>query len=294
MALTGNGSTDYSQATTAISLVNTYTFHAWYRNASVPVNAAPVKHPFGLANADFDFNFCWNHTSASLWKSFIHREAGGAYQSAQFTTTPSANTWYSVAATYDATNLKCWLDGVNEATTAAAIANISGTALPTALAHDAAGGYDDGTIAEVAMWNVALGAADITALARRASPLLVRPDRLLFYWPLIRNGRQVVGGATTGVGLSVFVHPPMIYPPGDQLMRYAAVADYAPVSASFSTALTATSEMVEPPGFSTPLTITTAFALSDVFVRLAESTNVRSRFTCNSGNLANGRHREVY
>jgi hypothetical protein len=42
----------------------------------------------------------------------------------------------------------------------------------------------DGRIAEVAVWNAALTAAEIAALAKGASPLMVRPKNLAAYYPL--------------------------------------------------------------------------------------------------------------
>jgi hypothetical protein len=48
-------------------------------------------------------------------------------------------------------------------------------------------GYFDGDLAECAIWNVALTAAEITALAKGFSPRRIRPQSLLFYAPLVRD-----------------------------------------------------------------------------------------------------------
>ena len=45
--------------------------------------------------------------------------------------------------------------------------------------------YFSGMIAEVAVWNIALVQAEVEALAARASPLSVRPDKLKVYLPMI-------------------------------------------------------------------------------------------------------------
>ena len=45
-----------------------------------------------------------------------------------------------------------------------------------------------GDIAELAIWNIALSDDDVFALGdpdNRVSPLLVRPDALVGYWPLV-------------------------------------------------------------------------------------------------------------
>ena len=54
----------------------------------------------------------------------------------------------------------------------------------------------DGRIADVGIWNVALTAAEISALAKGAACNLVRPQSLVFYAPLIRNLQDVRDGRT--------------------------------------------------------------------------------------------------
>lgn len=48
--------------------------------------------------------------------------------------------------------------------------------------------FADGRVAEAAIWNVALTASEVAALAKGVSPLQIRPASLQAYWPLI--GRQ--------------------------------------------------------------------------------------------------------
>lgn len=81
-------------------------------------------------------------------------------------------------------------------------------------------GYMSGVIAEAAIWNVVLTAAEIAILAKGYSPLLVRPQSLVGYWPLI--GRcspeiDLVGGygmtLTSGdSGPVVAAHPRVLMP----------------------------------------------------------------------------------
>ena len=52
-------------------------------------------------------------------------------------------------------------------------------------------GYTTGKIAEAAVWNVALTADEVKALAKGFSPLFVRPANLKAYWPLIRLGSTI-------------------------------------------------------------------------------------------------------
>ncbi len=74
----------------------------------------------------------------------------------------------------------------------------------------------DGELADVAVWNVALSGEEVASLANGFSPLLVRPDGLAAYWPLIRDADQDIVGDNnlSSVGaMTVEDHSPvMIYP----------------------------------------------------------------------------------
>ena len=59
------------------------------------------------------------------------------------------------------------------------------------------GDYLNGRLANTAMWNAALSDAEVAVLADGYSPLLVRPESLIAYWPLIGKTSpeiDVVGG----------------------------------------------------------------------------------------------------
>lgn len=67
-------------------------------------------------------------------------------------------------------------------------ANHDETRLGTSL--DAPNSFFTGRMAECGMWNVALTDAEAGALAAGATPLMVRPESLVGYWPLHgRTGR---------------------------------------------------------------------------------------------------------
>jgi len=73
-----------------------------------------------------------------------------------------------------------------------------------------------GRIAEVGIWNTAhLTVGEEQALASGVSPLLIRPDALVAYVPLVRDTRDPIGGTAWSTSLSpdVGVHAPeIIYP----------------------------------------------------------------------------------
>lgn len=67
----------------------------------------------------------------------------------------------------------------------------------------------NGRIAECGIWNVALTAAEIAALARGLTPDKIRPQSLVFYAPLIRDLVDLRGGLTitNNNGATVSGHP---------------------------------------------------------------------------------------
>jgi hypothetical protein len=81
--------------------------------------------------------------------------------------------------------------------------------------------YTDAKIAESAIWNVALTAAEIATLAAGYSPLFVRPQSLVFYAPIIRELNNLKGGVLTNNGsAAVSVHPRIIYPTPGEMRRF--------------------------------------------------------------------------
>ena len=87
-----------------------------------------------------------------------------------------------------------------------------------ALAGSGVTNFFDGSIAEAAIWNIVLAAKDITALANGLSPLSVRPDALVGYWPLLASAQYVspdyIGrrDLTLGNGPVPTTHPRIIKP----------------------------------------------------------------------------------
>lgn len=133
----------------------------------------------------------------------------------------TANQWYHIAGTVETAGDKyCYLNGVPGAVQSS---NVDPSAIDRvafgAMARLSVGSYLSGGVAEAAIWNVVLTQAEISSLAAGYSPLLIRPQRLVAYWPLIREGaagvyKDIIGGLdTTESGGSVVApHPRVIYP----------------------------------------------------------------------------------
>ena len=85
--------------------------------------------------------------------------------------------------------------------------------------------YFSGNLAEGAIWNVALTAAEVAILAKGYSPLLVRPQNLVAYWPMIRDtDDDIVGGfsMTPLNSPTIAAHPRVLYPIGPYMVPAAA------------------------------------------------------------------------
>jgi hypothetical protein len=101
----------------------------------------------------------------------------------------SDTTWHHACGVWlSGSAQKIWLNGGNQGTA-------SGTKSPSGIDHVSMGGttdlspgnYMDGLIAEAAIWDAELNAAEIAILAKGFSPLFVRPQSLVMYWPLVKE-----------------------------------------------------------------------------------------------------------
>lgn len=85
----------------------------------------------------------------------------------------------------------------------------------------------DGNLAEPAIWDATLTAAEAASLATGISPLAIRPGNLVFYSPLVRTlTNDIVGGLTlTNNGtVTVAAHPRIYMPRGPKARRFTTAA----------------------------------------------------------------------
>ena len=95
--------------------------------------------------------------------------------------------WRHLAATYDGANVRIYLNGVLDGTTAttAAVTNAAATFKLGVDASFYGNSWFDGKLADFAFWpGATLNANEIAALARGVSPRLIRPGSLQLYAPL--------------------------------------------------------------------------------------------------------------
>jgi hypothetical protein len=103
-------------------------------------------------------------------------------------------------------NGKVYLNGVNDTASfgSGSAATTAGTFVSsTGVNHDGLGAFFtvavptstarqlDGRLAECALWNVELTAADFASLAKGFTPDQVRPESLVAYWPMTGNASNI-------------------------------------------------------------------------------------------------------
>lgn len=206
MALHGSGGAYYrSNATipSSVGLHSAYTSHAFVRGASAPSNAN-YRQPFSFTGSGQNPQtaFSWNHMGGGFDRAHMHRNSGGTYATARYTSVLPTNQWLSVGATYNGATLAAYLDGL--AGPSASIGVSSGSdvfidmlaQLSYAGALGASTNWVDGEIAEYAYWNVALTADEMASLAKGFRADRIRPQSLQFYAPCVRGLQDVRGGLT--------------------------------------------------------------------------------------------------
>jgi hypothetical protein len=96
----------------------------------------------------------------------------------------ASNTWRAVGWTYSSPTSIMYVDGVQDSTNAGN--GFSTVSIPANchIGTDFLNRYYAGQMAELAVWNVKLTAAEMAALAKGARPNTIRPSALKAWWPL--------------------------------------------------------------------------------------------------------------
>lgn len=141
---------------------------------------------------------------------------------ADTTTGYSINTWQHACAVFaSATDRRAYLNGGGEGTNT--VSNVPTGLNNTLLAASqgaAVANFAATRLAEVGVWNVALNTSEIAALAKGVSPLRIRPNALVAYWPLFGVGSPEPDYSNGGFHLTLNAAPTQI--------------DHAPVMPAFA------------------------------------------------------------
>jgi hypothetical protein len=213
MALTGNGTSDFIKYQNYTAGTR-YSFSFHFRSAAAPAMGGP-NIPFTLhthpGNTDIA-GFSWNHTVTGFIQALYHREdPGGGYVAAKLTSSLSANTWYIIGGRYDGSNVTVWLNGSQEASSAATDPATGASAI-SLLSQFGTTLFIDGPIAFVGLWGAALTDAEMSALGKGFHPMLIRPGALVLAADLTRTTQARQGFTVTSSGLTVADNPRIIMP----------------------------------------------------------------------------------
>ena len=199
----------------------------------------------------------------SLTKARCGTKAGGSASNATSSTTITDTNWHSVVGEITSASARqVWLDNGGNGSSSTSLT-------PGTLTKTTAGAYDNGgtlggnvahELADIAVWSVTLTSDERASLAAGVSPLLIRPDKLEIYLPLMRGGNDYMGGAFTVTGATVADHPRVYMPSraqqlvktavggttyNDTLTSTATASDGVTVTATFATTLTETASATD-------------------------------------------------
>ena len=165
-------------------------------------------------DAGSQFSYLLEQNGGGDVARFVRHSGSGAI--AEGTTTLVTGVWFHLVGTYDGTNVRIYVNGVEEDSTAAT-GNIDSSTAPVRIGSGSGVGEDpaDGDIGHAAIWDIALTAAEVASLHAGISPLKMRRANLLFYPPV--NGQSpeadVVGGLDLTIsGTTVVEEPPISNP----------------------------------------------------------------------------------
>lgn len=199
---TGSTSNRFTTATASVAAAP-LTISCWFN----PVNLTSSQNLCYITNAGFTqyWGLTFDGANANAQgDNVVLADANGSTGN-WFGVSPTggtANAWNHAAAVFtSATSRQAFLNGVGGTVNTTA----SGTTTPsvTHIASLSTFSPINGSIAELGIWNVALTAAEILSLSKGVSPLLIRPNNLIRYWPLMGVGTEtcrISGETLTVVG----------------------------------------------------------------------------------------------
>jgi hypothetical protein len=161
------------------------------------------------------------NTNASIYvkstgKLAVYYNSGSSSYDGTGTNTLVSGTWYHLAATFPSGVLPNGY--VNGALDGTGNANFTSNAQGlTQSGNDLGTNWFGGSLADAAVWNVALAQAELTALANGVRPYQIRPQSLIGFWPLDGYGHPALDrsrGKNNGVltGTAFATGPPLLNP----------------------------------------------------------------------------------
>lgn len=217
-----SASSQYIEATTAALEAAPFTLACWAR----PVTLTATQTALSLGHATLSRYVALGYLSTG--KAFCESFGATTNSLAESTGSISANSLNHIAVVSTGIASRAvYLNGTagsTQTTSIGAITGVTRTTIGSLFQTGARSSYFNGQVGDAAMWTVALGATEITALAKGADPRTVRPGSLVMHAPMIlgaspeidlwKNRLNLVLGATTQAPTMSVLEPPMLRPNG--------------------------------------------------------------------------------
>lgn len=196
MSVVLNGSSQYLYIAELIGGVEPFTIVGYYKSDSLTVDQSIAS----LASSSDDIGFFTLAAAGNRAGDYITNNARDDGQGTnEFTESAiayTANIWQHAAAVFTSDTARdVYLNGGNKgsaAGTESADPSDNRTGIGC-LYRQSITWYFSGKLAEIAIWDVALSAAEIAQLAAGATPTTIQSGNLLAYWDLLENGLDKSG-----------------------------------------------------------------------------------------------------
>lgn len=213
MAIDLNGSNQYLARTEAITVTLPFTMACWANFDGVQQPGIMAICLEATSNLKGHAILTYNDTVRAVTQNVTFGEA-------VTTGTFSPGSWFHACGVWSADNARAaYVNGGGKGTNST---NITAPATPNRTMigayyyNSSVVGFVNGKVAEAAIWSLALSDAEVALLASGVSPLFVKPEALLAYWPLIIydavQEMNVVSHQTLGAANSPasYPHPPIL------------------------------------------------------------------------------------
>jgi hypothetical protein len=201
MAFTGWSSSNYILLGSGVVAAAPLTMACWARTPSLGNQTLMGLHNSGSAINRNTFRMFLLATSAGALNGATSDASASALAE---TIAPAVDTWFHAAMVVSsASSRSIFLNGANKVTetTSRTPTGIDRTSVGAAVASVVSNPVDAaGSVAEAAIWDVALSDDEIASLAKGLSPLVVRPQSLRAYLPLVRDLVDARGNAFAVTG----------------------------------------------------------------------------------------------
>lgn len=219
MARTFSNNNYLADDTSAILTSTPLTMAAWGRSSSATASQYAVSiGNLSTPTQDNGWSLNWGGNVAGDPIRAVCFQAAVAGIAAT-TTGYSANTWHHGCAVFTSNiSRDAYIDGGSKGsnTTDLTPTGLLATRIGAEAWNLTATSEFAGEIAEVGIWNVALGLSEIEALAAGISPIMIRPESLVLYVPIIGRSSPEINLVGASIALDgtppVAAHPRIIYP----------------------------------------------------------------------------------